>query len=406
MGNAINTQVEKFLKAHNFFVEVEGLEKLDQLEILKSGSANLGQVSEGKKIIVIDAGGTNFRSCLVEKKAGGELEISDFQKTSMPAIDRELSKREFYFQIARNIERLKNKSDTISFCFSYAMQIVGDDARILRFSKEVKAPEAVGTYVCHELKKALIVQGWSPSVKIHILNDTAALLLSGCALDSKKWGGHVAFILGTGMNSAYVANSEIVVTECGMLNDVVQSDFDKAVDENSTNPGKSLLEKMCSGAYIGQIAYKMLLTACEEGLLSKQIFRCHPICAGMTAADFDGFFADDNASTSSLQEVAAYGSINDRQVIEELLQKLIERAAYICSNAILSAVKHSDTTSDLAPLCISCNGSTFWKTPHLTQLVETCLKKKLDRRFELVQTENDITAGSFVAAFIQSASNA
>ena len=147
----------------------------------------------------------------------------------------------------------------------------------------------------------------------------------------------------------------------------------------------------------------MLLTACEEGLLSKQIFRCHPICAGMTAADFDGFFADDDNSTSALQEVAAYGNSNDRQVLEELVQKLIERAAYICSHAIISAVKQSDVTSDLSPICISCNGSTFWKTPLLKQLVETCLKKKLDRRFELVQTDNDITAGSFAAAFIQRA---
>ena len=318
----------------------------------------------------------------------------------MPGTSHRLSKREFYFQIARNIERLKNKSKIISFCFSYAIQIVGSDAKILQFSKEVQAPEAIGTYVGHELKKALIIQGWDPSIRINILNDTAALLLSGFVSGKRKWGSHIAFILGTGMNSSYIANSQIVVTECGMLSEIAQSDFDKSVDENSSNPGKSLLEKMCSGAYIGQIAYKMLLAACEEGLLSKQIFRCHPICAGMTAADFDGFFNNDDSSNSSLQEVAAYGTRNDRHIIEEFLQKLLERTAFICSQAIINAAKHADKTEDYAPICITCNGSTFWKTPLLKKNVEHYLKKNLDRRFQLVQVENDITAGTFVAAFI------
>ena len=196
MANAISKTVEKFLKAHNFNAEPQGLEALDTLQTFKAGSAKIGEIPAGKKIIVIDAGGTNFRSCLIEKKSDGQLLISDFEKTVMPAIDRELSKKEFYYQIAKNIERLKNKSDTISFCFSYAMQRDGDDAMILRFSKEVKAPEAVGTYVCYELKKALLAQRWFPSVKINILNDTAALLLSGCTNPSKRWGSHIAFILG------------------------------------------------------------------------------------------------------------------------------------------------------------------------------------------------------------------
>lgn len=401
MGNAINKAVEKFLEAHNFFVEVSGIEKLRTQPVIVTGGAKLGIIPEGKKVIVIDAGGTNFRSCLVSADSEKKLSITEFEKTCMPALDRELSKREFYFQIAKNIERLKGKSDTIAFCFSYALQIENGDGKVLWFSKEVKASEAVGSWVGRELKEALVAQGWDSNIKINILNDTAALLLSGFISGSRAWGSHIAFILGTGMNSAYIANSKIVVTECGMLSEVLQSDFDKSVDENSSTPGKSLLEKMCSGAYIGEIAYNMILSACEDGLLSKQIFRCHPICAGMTAADFDGFLADDDTSTSALQEVAAYGTENDRQVIEELLQKLIERAAYICAQAIISAAANADKTDDHAPICINCNGSTFWKTPHLKQLVKNCLRKHLDRRFEIVQIENDITAGSFVSAFIE-----
>ena len=400
MGNSINSAVEKFLEAHNFFVEVKGLEQLTAQPVIVTGSAKLGIIPENKNVIVIDAGGTNFRSCLVENNPENKLVISYFQKTSMPGVSRQLSKKQFYFQIANNLKDLKGKSDTIAFCFSYAMQIENNDGKVLCFSKEVKAPEAVGTWVGQELKAALIEQGWDSNIKINILNDTVALLLSGYISKNIKWGSHIAFILGTGLNSAYVANSKIVVTECGMFNEVLQSDFDKSVDENSATPGKSLLEKMCSGAYIGEIAYKMILAAYEDGLISKQIFRCHPIIACMTAADFDGFLADDDSSPSVLQEAAAYGTENDRQVIEELLQKLIERAAYICAQTILAAYKKADKTDDHAPVCITCNGSTFWKTPLLKQLVEDCLRKQLDRRFEIVQIENDITSGTFVSAFI------
>ncbi len=400
MGNAINHAVEKFLEAHNFFVEVKGLEQLAAQPVIVTSSANLGTIPEGKKVIVIDAGGTNFRSCLVEKNPEGKLVISYFQKTSMPGVHHQLSKKQFYLQIAKNLEELKGKSDTIAFCFSYALQIENGDGKVLWFSKEVKAPEAVGTWVGKELKEALISLGWNSNIRINILNDTAALLLSGFISENQKWGSHIAFILGTGMNSAYIADSKIVVTECGMFSEVLQSDFDKSVDENSATPGKSLLEKMCSGAYIGEIAYKMILAAYEDGLISKQIFRCHPIFACMTAADFDGFLADDDKSPSVLQEAAAYGTENDRQVIEELLQKLIERAAFICAQAIMAAYANADKTKDHAPVCINCNGSTFWKTPHLKKLVENCLKKHLDRRFNIVQIENDITSGTFVSAFI------
>ena len=403
MGNLMHSTIEKFLEAHNFSVEVEGLQRLDSLTPIAAGSANLQSLPEGKKIIVIDAGGTNFRSCLVEKKAG-QLVISDFQKTSMPAIDRELSKREFYFQIAKNIERLKNQTDTIAFCFSYAIEFENGDAKIIRFSKEVKAPQAVGTYVCAEFKFELIAQGWSPAIKINVLNDTAALLLSGCLPGAQKWGGHIAFILGTGMNSAYIADSQIIVTECGMFNDIAQSDFDITVDKNSSSPGKSLLEKMCSGAYIGEIAYQMLTEACKENLLTKQFAKALPECEGMTAADFDGFFSENknqNSCNSSLEKAASYGNETDRQIIYELLKNLIERAAYICAQAIISAAAHADLTDDYAPICITCNGSTFWKTPLLKENVSAYLSKNLNRRFEIVQIENDITTGSFVSAFIK-----
>ena len=115
----------------------------------------------------------------------------------------------------------------------------------------------------------LVKQGWKRVKKINVLNDTAALLLSGILSTQEQIkSSHIAFILGTGMNSAYIHNGHIIVTECGMFNQIPQSEFDIIVDKKSSQPKLSILEKMCSGVYLGQIVHAMIEAACNEKLFS------------------------------------------------------------------------------------------------------------------------------------------
>ena len=397
----ISAETEAFLSRHNFDLHnadhlqnkiIEDMKKglaggpADQA-MIKAGSAAVREIQEGENAIIIDAGGTNFRSCLVTKTASG-IEISDFQKTSMPAIDRELGKEDFYKAIADNIARLKDRSDKISFCFSYAMEITEDgDGKILRFSKEVKAPQAVGTYLGKELLSQLTKDGWTKIKKIKVLNDTSALLLSSFVEKSeRKWGSHIAFILGTGMNSAYIQDQRIIVTECGMFTDLTQSDFDLTVCKRTTQPDQSLLEKMCSGAYLGDIAKEMICAAAQEGLFSKDFTAPETF----TTKDFDSFFSPDSAGLNS-----------DQQKMKELIMAIIIRSANLCAGAISAAAFCSDKEKGELPVCITCNGSTFWKTPLLKDTVQARLKEELGQPFEIIQIDDDITKGSFAAAFIQ-----
>ena len=399
----ISVETQGFLKRHNFTANltedlykkiVEDMKKglaqagSDQA-MIKAGSAAIREIKEGESAIVIDAGGTNFRSCLVTKTKMG-IEISDFQKTSMPAIDRELNKNEFYEAIANNISRLKDLSDKITFCFSYAMTITEDgDGKIIRFSKEVKAKEAVGTYLGKELLAELKIQGWKKIKKINVLNDTTALLLSSFVEASEKtWGSHLAFILGTGMNSAYIQNNRIIVTECGMFSSLPlpQSDFDLTVCSRTTQPSQSLLEKMCSGAYMGDIATEMVKSAVKEGLFAPDFIAAE----GFETRDFDAYFLKADKLLAP-----------DQQKIKELLYSIISRSAELSAQAIYSAYLLSDKEKGELPVCITCNGSTFWKTPLLKEKVESRLKDLLPLAFEIIQIDDDITKGSFAAAFIQ-----
>ena len=396
----ISSETLNFLQGHNFTLALADNLYIKILEdmkkglstggsdqaMIKAGSASVQEIKEGQSVIVIDAGGTNFRSSLVTKIKDG-IQISDFQKTSMPAIDRELSKGEFYKAIADNISRLKDKADKISFCFSYAMAITEDgDGKIIRFSKEVKAAEAIGSYLGKELLAELKMQGWKKIKKIKVLNDTTALLLSSFVHNSKtKWGSHLAFILGTGMNSAYIQNKRIVVTECGMFSDLPQSDFDKTVCSRTSQPNQSLLEKMCSGAYLGDIAKEMLISASSEGLFSTD-FKLPEI---FETRNFDAYFLKKEEDLSQ-----------DERKIKELLYAIIMRSANLSAQAIYAATHLSDKEKGEFPFCITCNGSTFWKTPLLKESTEAQLKTLLQQPFEIIQIDDDITKGSFAAAFI------
>ena len=134
----MNNSVASFLMRHNFVNHVDVLsvaqgllddmkkglkgEKSDE-DMIKTFCNPPKESAKDKSVIVIDAGGTNFRSCLVTFDSNGNPQISEMEKTRMPGVERELSKKEFFEQIADNLEHLKNKSDRIGFCFSYPTEI-------------------------------------------------------------------------------------------------------------------------------------------------------------------------------------------------------------------------------------------------------------------------------------------
>jgi hexokinase len=374
-----------------------------------------------KKVIVVDAGGTNFRSCLVNFTGNGSFEISDQKKTEMPGIRNELSKNEFYDSIAGNLEYLKDMSPYIGFCFSYAMRITANgDGQILAFSKEIKAPEAVGTYVGQSLSEALVRRGWKKPEKITLLNDTMAALLAGSVNGTagKKFSSYAGFVLGTGINNAYIeyapvkktgeksSAEHIVICECGMYNKLYQSEFDKEADSRSVKPGTSTLEKMCSGVYLGKVAFSMLSQACSDRLFSENFCSGFHIVSSVSPADIDGFlYAPFDSETLFGKILADGGTEEDRNILYILLDTLIERTSRIVS-AVLSAtvLKSGKGLTPAEPVCIVCNGTTFWRTHDLYEKIQCHMKKNLSatyrRYYEIVKIENDITLGTAAAALM------
>lgn len=425
-------EVSNFLKKHNFDenLSVDFLtEKIlnDMNHDLLFGSDKAGgdmfrtwilppdEKPKNKNVIVIDAGGTNFRTCLVSFDDNGAFSISDFKKTKMPGVEKQLSKREFFEKVADNLEYLKNKSDRIGFCFSYSMEITKDgDGIATAFSKEVKIPEVIGCKIGETLVETLHARGWNKIKKIILLNDTEAALLAGkaAAKDGTEFSSYIGFIFGTGINGAYIQpevektdkheeiKKQIVVCENGKCDKIPLSDFDKSMDKKSVFPGQYLLEKQCSGAYLGPVAHEMLLSAAEENFLSFGCSQKIKNLKDLTLIEADEFLHSPfkAGKVSGLCE-----NDEDREKIFLMLDALISRAAKNGA-AILSAcaLQSEEGKNSLHPIGMLCNGTTFYKTHKLFGQIfselENYLTKKRGVYFEILTLENDITLGTAIAA--------
>jgi len=423
----MNRAVSSFFAKHSFVPHIDIDTVVDALLYdMRSGLAGLPSDEDmiptwcnppekritGRSVIVIDAGGTNFRSCLVTFDGQGQAQISSLEKTRMPGVEKELGRTEFFDQIAANLEHLKNKADCIGFCFSYPMQITEDgDGVLIGFSKEVKAPEVVGSRIGECLGQALERHGWNKLRRITLLNDTVAALLAGAALPDPgmRYSSYIGLILGTGLNSAYIQpavegrRKQIVVCESGKFGHVVRSDFDAEVDGATVRPGEFLMEKQCSGAYLGPLAAVVVRRAASEGLFTPALCKKLESVEKLTLMEADAFLHAPYCTDSVLGACCAEcADDEDYDRMFQLLDALVERSArYTASMLIAAVIQSGEGRSAAAPVCILCNGTTFYKTYKIRDRVagylDEYLKRRRNRHYQLVSRDNDITLGSAIA---------
>ena len=370
---------------------------------------------KNKNVIVIDAGGTNFRTCLVSFDGSGTPSISDFRKSAMPGTERELSRAEFFAKIADSVDYLKNRADRIGFCFSYSMTITPDGDGIANsFSKEIKAAEVVGVPIGKTLLEELNSRGWNTVGRIVLLNDTVAALLAGAAVENsgRRYSSHVGFILGTGMNGAYIQpkarfadreiERQIVVCESGKFSNFRKSDFDEILDEKSQHRGEYRLEKCCSGAYLGPLSLEVLKTAAKDGIFSDSTAKSILSLNELSLIDASGFLISPLNEKNILYKCSDSDE-SDTEKIHEILDALVDRSAWYAANILAACVIQSGGGSDsCSPVCILCNGSTFYKThkmrPRIEGYLERLLWQERGLSYEIASKDDDITLGTAIAA--------
>ena len=443
----VQHSVAAFLGRHNFDVRGPALNTVidtllyDMEEGLKceaASSSGLGaaldmiptwlvppqQPPKNTSVIVIDAGGTNFRSCLVTFDQNSIPLILQLERKPMPATDRVYSKTEFFDTIASYLDHLKNAADSIGFCFSYAMKITpSGDGEVLHFSKEIKAPEVVGSLVAENLEAALIKRGWNKPKKIVMLNDTVAALLAGAstAVGGKKYDSYIGFILGTGMNAAYIeyrqipkiaADSaaaglpaQIVVCESGKANKQPRSSFDEAFTKTTDKPLMFWFEKMCSGAYLGTVASIMIREAAADNLFSGAVKDAFAAIGNIPLTEINRFLQAPYSERTVLGALLTGGSEEDREILYRILDALIMRTARFAAGNIAAAViKTGKGTNPALPVCVLAEGTTFLKTYRLRDAIfkylYTVLTEERGIYFDIVSVDHAITFGTAIAGAI------
>ena len=361
---------------------------------------DLKNIVKGERKIIIDAGGTNFRSAAGYFDENGNAVFEDMQKTYMPASDRELDCDEFYDAIAKNVRRLLPQGGDVGFCFSYPVEMGLDkDGTMGNATKELKAKGIGGTKVGRRTLEA-VKKYDAADRKIVILNDTVATLLGGMASVKGRYSAFIGYIYGTGINLAYAENVSAIAkinvksdrrmlinTECGNFDGFVQGDYDKKVSQSTENPASYLFEKMTSGKYLAKVIDECVKGAEKEGLFGS----VKP--APFDLKDVTAFLNGQSSAFADKFEQA------DLAKAKQLAVGLIERAAKAGAVVNAAAAITSGKRGGL-PVAIVAEGTTFNKLTGYKQGFVKYLTEFLAPQgigFEIVQGEDLNMLGSLMA---------
>jgi hexokinase len=372
-------------------------------------------VPPNKPVIVLDAGGTNLRVCIVSFDERGNVSIENFEKFQMPGISKKLTKEAFYNIICDYLEGVVDKADSIGFCFSYPSQISPEkDGKLLFWTKEVKVPEVVGEYIGAGLLNTLAQRGHSDK-KIVLLNDTVSCLLAGKTVGQiRKCSGYIGFILGTGTNTAYVEDnykinnidlqkgSQVINVESGNFAKCPQGDIDKLYDAKTDNPGSQTFEKMISGRYLGDIALEVIKQAARDKMFSFVSLAIIEKIKCLESADLSVFIENPFNVIAPFND--SFIESADREILYHIILDLIDRAAKLVAiNIAAVAIKSDIGHNPLYPICINVDGSTFHKMYGFRSTCEAYLADILNERgiyFEIIEVDNAPIIGAAIAGLV------
>lgn len=352
-----------------------------------------GKIPQGAKAAVLDAGGTNFRSAVVSIPPT----IEDKMNQPMPGAKSDVTEDEFYGAFAEELKRVAPKATVKKYgwCFSYNCDATPElDAKLNCWTKGIRAPMIVGQYVGKELLKRL------GGGEIAIVNDTVATLLAAKATEGDKtYSSYLGFILGTGTNTAYVeknrnivklqgldpSGSMIINAESGSFDKLAQSNFDKAMDQKTQDPGHNPLEKMIAGGYLGGVGLELYKAAAKAGLFSAKAASAIGGIGALETMDFDNFCAAFKKEGRDNPLDAIFADPDDAKMARRLGIPVFERAAVLTAIHLAAfCIKSGEGADDSAPIAINADGSTYYKTCAIP-FADT-VKKELDDM--LVQRRN------------------
>ncbi|XP_034952327.1 hexokinase type 2 isoform X2 [Chelonus insularis] len=382
--------------------------------------------TEKGNFLALDLGGTNFRVLLIT------LDGENFDmKSKIYAIPQSLmlgSGTQLFDHIAQClalfVKELKLEKEVLplGFTFSFPLTQYGlTKGMLVRWTKGFNCSGVVNEDVVALLEAAIAKRNDVRIDVCAILNDTTGTLMS-CAW--KNHGCKIGLIVGTGSNACYVEKTKnvecavpgnfspakphmLINTEWGAFGengtlDFIITEFDKAIDENSINPGTQIFEKMISGMYMGELARLVLEKLVDAGLLFNG--RCS------TDLRKKGKFFTKYVSEIEADPKGKY--TNCREILSELgisnaADQDCENVRYVCSVV-------SRRAAHLASAGIACllnkigednvtvgiDGSVYRFHPHFHDLMTEKISQLQSYKFDLMLSEDGSGRGAALVAAV------
>jgi len=430
----IRKKVADFLKSYQMYYEDIDIEEHVQIFLseMEKGLTAEGsslqmiptyievcdRIPINEKVIAIDAGGTNFRVALVTFDKDRKPSIQRYKKVLMPGVKKEVSKETFFQTFVDYLGEIINESSKIGFCFSFPTEIFPNkDGRLIDFCKEIKAKEVIGELIGGNLLAAIKKSGYEKDKQVILLNDTVATLLAGNAFSQKRiYDSYIGFILGTGSNCCYIESnrniikksnleptkSQIINVESGSYGKGPMGDIDRKYDGTTSNPGLYTYEKMISGGYFGTLCLETLKIAAKDGLFSSTTARNVLDLKEINIKDVDDYMTCPAGSNKVFNKIFHQADEKDGATAYFIFDDLIERAALlsaICLSAVV--IKSCAGVNPCYPVCISAEGTTFYKFDSLKARTESYLdyylKKRINRYYQIVHIKNASLIGAAIA---------
>lgn len=330
----------------------------------------------GRDVMVMAVGHRSIEIHLICFQENGSVIVKDKHEVPMPGAEREVSKLEFYSQMAQALLPYLDRTQTVGISFAFECEILPNlDGRIVNLSKEIRAPEVIGTRIVENLEAALRDRGITEETHMVVLNNTVASLLAGFAHSYEHhYSSYASFILDSGMNSAYIEDSRMIAklrtalrgegemvinTEMGSYPLAKRSFIDEDIDLSTNRPGDHIFEKVLVGRYQGLQVQYIVREAIDQELF------------------FSGYFADRFASIFELSEDEIHEFIEhpygtgilsqccandiDREQLFHIIDNVLERVArYIAVLFCALHIMSEKGTSPVAPLAIALEAGTYY----------------------------------------------
>jgi hexokinase len=326
------------------------------------------------RAIVLDTGGTNMRAALITLDGRRSSIDAGPLERRLPVREQRLDHDGFFDVQAALIAELDLPKDLpVGYCFSYPSDVhASRDAKLIRWTKGIDVPGVEGAFVGRGLMEAMERRGFRPP-HVHVLNDTVASMLGASSrAEADQRPRMIGLIAGTGSNmsaffsppaAAKLAYGPMAVNlESGNFDPPHLTEWDRAVDRASDNPGAQRFEKAVSGHYL-----PYLFDAVLPGVI------------------------DPAKGAKALVELRDIGGPEDGRA---LAGAILSRAADMVAAALAAVAGFYDGKT-----AIVAEGSLFWRDPEFSRRCRATLDRLTGPgRTEIQRLENANLIGSACAA--------